>query len=321
MPTRSQRFEAICASVGVPLCTVIDSGTGWPGLADILTATGTTRCALHVSSVSPHSRKPYEMRFQNPADSTPVTAPAGAIPVLLGHATVGDQEILVAVDGRSRVDRYTRFSILFHRDLLTNAARDGWAEYQSSTGERIFGLHPKLLGIFIDGLLSGAFPSEPEMAQAASASGVVQDDTPEAANRARGVATRLIRDARFSKDVRAAYNESCAMCGLTLDLVVGAHILPVNAPGAPDKVWNGMALCHNHHAAFDKHFIWVDPAKHDIKIRPDILEIAASETAAKVFTDNTRAKIVTPAASADRPKTDMFTKRYGHYEGYYGWAV
>jgi hypothetical protein len=220
MATRSQLFEAICASVGAPLCRVVDPGTGWPGLADILTASGATRCALHVSLVGSHSRQPYEMRFQNPANSTPVTSPAGAIPVLLGRATVGAQEILIAVDGRSRLGRHARFSILFHRDLLTSAAQDGWAEYRSSTGERIFGFHPKLLGIFIDSLLLNVFPSAQEMAQASAASGVVQDNTVEAANRARGVATRLLRDARFSKDVRHAYNESCAMCGLSLDLVL-----------------------------------------------------------------------------------------------------
>ncbi len=321
MVTRSQLFKAICASVGEPLCAIVDPGTGWPGLADILTASGTTRCALHVSLFGSHSRQAYEMRFQNPANGTPVISPAGAIPILLGRGVVGAQEILVAVDGSSRLGRRARFSILFHQDLLTGAAQDGWAEYRSNTGERIFGFHPKLLGIFIDSLLLNVFPSTQEMAQAAAASGVVQDNTAEAANRARGVATRLLRDARFSKDVRHAYSECCAMCGLSLELVVGAHIFPVNAPGAPDKVWNGMALCQNHHAAFDKHFIWVDPAKHDIKIRPDVLGIAASDAAAKVFTQNTRPKIAAPTTVGHRPRADMFTQRYGHYKGLYDWAV
>jgi hypothetical protein len=110
------------------------------------------------------------------------------------------------------------------------------------------------------------------------------------------------------------------MCGLSLELVVGAHIFPVSAPQSPDKVWNGLALCHNHHAAFDKRYIWVDPQGHDVKLRPDILDIARTDAAALTFTQNTRPSIIIPSAVAHRPRSTMFTQRYDYYESSCQWV-
>lgn len=321
MPTRPQLFQIVCNLVGAAQCTAMSPGTGWPGIAEIVLANGSvTRVALHVSQVGSHSRQAYEMRFQNPADRSPVTNPGGAIPVLIGLAYVGVQPILVAVDGASRLNRAARFSVLFRSDILNSAALRGWAEYQSSTGEHIVALHPKLLGIFIDAVTAGIFPDSQEVIHASAASGVVQDNTEEAAERARAVASRLVRDARFSKDVRNAYNERCAMCGLSLGLIVGAHIFPASAPQSQDKVWNGLALCHNHHAAFDRHYIWIDPQNSNLRLRPDILNVAQNDAAARTFAQNTRPSIVAPTIPAHRPRPAMFVQRYAYYEDQYNWV-
>ncbi len=178
----------------------------------------------------------------------------------------------------------------------------------------------ELLGIFLDGLIADAFPDAREIAQASAASGVVQDDTDEAAERANAVASRLVRDARFSKDVRHAYGHRCAMCGLGLKLVVGAHICPVEAPKSPDKVWNGLALCENHHAAFDKYFIWIDPTTYAVRLRSDILEIAKTDAAAQTFAQSTRSMILLPKAVTNRPRPAMFDRRYAYYESQYNWV-
>jgi predicted restriction endonuclease len=54
-----------------------------------------------------------------------------------------------------------------------------------------------------------------------------------------------------------AYNFRCAICGLKInspDLlsweVEAAHIVPNRSLGR-DDIWNGIALCHLHHWAFD----------------------------------------------------------------------
>ncbi len=227
--SRQKLFELVCELIGDPPVHIIETSSGWPGVVRVLTGAGAVQAALHVSLVGSHARAIYERRFQNPGDSTPVAAPGGSLPVLVGLATVGVQPVLVVVDGQSRLGRHARFSILFHDSLLSGAARDGWAEYLSSTDERIFAMHPKLLPIFLEALNAGVAIVPEEVVAATVASGIVESDTEEAAERARSFASRLIRDATFSKKVRNAYESRCAMCGLSLELVQGAHILPVSA--------------------------------------------------------------------------------------------
>lgn len=318
---RPQLFQSICDLVGPATCRVVSIGSGWPGLVDIVAMDGTIhRTALHVSLVGSHARQDYELRFQNPANSAPVLAPGATVPILVGLASAGTQPILVAVDGRSRVGRLKRFSILFNEHLVRAAASNGWAEYVSHSGEHIFAMHPKLLGIFVQSMIAGVFPDSQELARVSLASGIIEDDTEIAADRARRAASTLVRDARFGKNVRAAYNERCAMCGLNLGLVAGAHIFPVSATGSPDKVWNGIALCHNHHAAFDNHYIWIDPNSYEVKLNPEILSRATTDGAIETFKNNTRTVISIPPHAAQRPRPAMFEKRYAHYDGRYEWA-
>ena len=318
--SRQELFSLVCELVGDPPLRPKVVGSGWPGIADVLTGKGVLPVALHVSSVSPHARQPYEKRFQNPAGSAPVNAPEGSIPILVGLARVGLQPVLVAVDGTSRLGRLARFSILFHERLLSEAARDGWAEYVSSSGEKIFAMHPRLFPIFVEALDAKVSIAAEKVIAATVASGVTETSSEEAAERARSFASRLVRSAAFSNAVRQAYDCRCAMCGLGLELVEGAHILPVGAPGSKDQVWNGVALCCNHHAAFDKHYIWVDPASYDVRLRPDVLAIASTDQAVEVFAKNTRSKLAMPVIVSFKPRSAMFEQRYRYFEGLYGWV-
>src|SRR5262249_16312605 len=144
-----------------------------------------------------------------------------------------------------------------------------------------------------------------EIANAAVASGLTRDDTAEAAERARRFASALARDAAFSKDVRKAYADRCAMCGLGLGLVVGAHIYPVSAPGSPDKVSNGLSLCQNHHAAFDNHKIWINPSTFEIRLHNEILSAATSNSAARRFVALTYKNLRLPSDSTKHPGREM----------------
>ncbi|MCX7309927.1 MAG: HNH endonuclease, partial [Afipia sp.] len=57
----------------------------------------------------------------------------------------------------------------------------------------------------------------------------------------------------------SAYRNRCAMCGMQLRLLDGAHILPVAEPDSTDETSNGIALCALHHRAFDKSLVTFDP--------------------------------------------------------------
>jgi len=73
---------------------------------------------------------------------------------------------------------------------------------------------------------------------------------------------RKLRDAKFRRDVREAYDFRCAVTGLRIingggrPEVQAAHIWPV-AEGGPDVVQNGLALSGTAHWLFDRHLISV----------------------------------------------------------------
>jgi putative restriction endonuclease len=69
--------------------------------------------------------------------------------------------------------------------------------------------------------------------------------------RQRITSSRLSRDARFAPRVKEQFDFSCAVCGLQLEIVEAAHIIPVNDERSSDDIWNGLALCPSHHTLFD----------------------------------------------------------------------
>lgn len=78
---------------------------------------------------------------------------------------------------------------------------------------------------------------------------------------------RAYRDASFRPAVMQAYGFRCAVCGTALRLVDAAHIVPVFHPRATDDVTNGMALCRQHHGAFDNALLGVQ-SNYRIVINP-----------------------------------------------------
>ena len=299
--------------------TARDVATGWPSRVLARTDAGSERIALHVSQVSPHSREEWEWRFQNPASSTPVSAPGASLPLLVGLDAIDGRPVLIVVDGRSRIGRAARFSILFNKRISREAAASGWSEQISTTGERIFAMWPKLFPLVVEIIRAGVEIEAPTIATAASAAGLLEEDSDQASERARRTVSTLVRDAKFSGLVKEAYKYRCAMCQVGLGLVAGAHILPVSAPGAPDKVWNGVALCHNHHAAFDAHRIWI-ASDNAISLSPEIVENGRGNIESARFLEQTRASLWVPTVAAKRPRRDMLEQRYQYYRGQYDWA-
>jgi putative restriction endonuclease len=74
---------------------------------------------------------------------------------------------------------------------------------------------------------------------------------------------RPFRDAAFSKQVKAAYNNTCAISGLKIingggrSEAQAAHIRPV-ADNGPDTIRNGLALSGTVHWMFDRGLLSLD---------------------------------------------------------------
>ena len=296
-----------------------DAYTGWPSHVLVRGESGLQSVALHVSVVSPHSRQPWEWRFQNPASCPPVVAPNNSLPVLVGLDEIGGRPVLVVADGRSRLGRATRFGILFNKRISQEAANTGWSEQVSSSGERIYATWPRLFPLLVQILWAGGGISTKPIADAAKTSGLLDEDTTQARERARRTVASYVRDAKFSMQVKDAYGHRCAMCQVGLGLVAGAHIFPVSAPGSPDSIWNGMALCHNHHSAFDSHTVWIS-RDYMLRIDPQLFQRWDLNPESARFLYQTSQVLRVPLAIEERPRHDMLQARYNYYAEEYRWA-
>ena len=316
--SRSNKFTRICNTIGNDTIEVVDSLNGWPGIAKTSLGGNDVNIALHVSSVSPMSRRAYELRFQNPGQNKPVLSPDSSIPILLGEAEDG---ILVMVEGTSRLGRDTRFSILFNRRVIDEAKETGWSVYINNNGDEIYAFHPALFDVALN-IVSGnseAIPTN-NVQSIVDAVGVSTLNVPEVKERVRRSANILVRHYAFSKNVRGAYNNCCAMCGVNMGVVVGAHIHPASAPNSVDHVTNGLALCQNHHTVFDNHKIWIEPSTKTIKFHPDIIEEARTSNMTRLFIDGTFPVLATPEEDEFSPLEEMFEKRNEFFKGRYDWV-
>jgi putative restriction endonuclease len=96
--------------------------------------------------------------------------------------------------------------------------------------------------------------------------------------RERIAANRLSRDTQFSPRVREQYGYSCAICGIQMEAIESAHIIPVAQEGSSDDVSNGIALCATHHKLFDSYVLVVRPT----------LEIVVNNAAVQYLRDRGR---------------------------------
>lgn len=97
----------------------------------------------------------------------------------------------------------------------------------------------------------------------------------------------LIRDAFFRKSIIHVYDYKCAFCGLKVikpvhqNIVDGAHIKPF-AQFYDSRIHNGIALCKNHHWAFDRGWFTVDN-QYKILISKGLEEISPHAKPMKDF--------------------------------------
>jgi HNH endonuclease len=328
MTGRADLAVHIAELVGGDLLEITDPGSGWPALGTLVVDDDPLAVSLFVGPVglSHRSRDDVERRFQNPGQNRPIVLSDGRYPLLLGLFEEDSQmevprPLLVQADPHRRVGRITRYSVFVSVTALREASATGWSEDITNTGEVIRCLLPPLLPVSVSAALDDVVPPSNAMQAAINGSGLLDfpvDETP-AAERARRAGTTLVRDARFARRVTLAYDGFCAMCGLDANLIQGAHIYPASAPGSQDEPWNGLALCPNHHLAFDRHLIAVHPGTRKIIFNPELRRQAESSRAMSAFITGTFEQLTEPTEQSARPRTEMFTSRYRHFPDNYNW--
>lgn len=327
---RTKLLQRTAEYVGGAL-TVDDPRDGWPGLGTVGEGEGIP-AALHIGRVglSHRDRDDVERRFQNPGLRRPLIRVPGYFSLLLG-VWESDQylpvraPILVLADAERRVGHMTRVSIFAALPALLEAQQTGWATHFSDTGERILWFRPELLPIAAAVAIAQVEPDEKAIQEALRASGYVAgDDLGQPSSREerlRRAVTVLVRDAQFRGAVLDAYGRECAMCGLGLSLVEGAHIYPASAPGSVDTVSNGLALCANHHRAFDRHQLAVIPEDMRIVCHSEIRERATENDAAQLFVKGTYDTLRPTERGIGSADPNMLQRRYEYYSTDYEWLL
>jgi hypothetical protein len=326
---RADLIERIADLVGEDALRVADAGTGWPAFADLIVDDAPVPIAMFAAPVglSHRDRDDVERRFQNPGANRPIVDVPGRVGLLVGlwetdDIVPVDRPLLVSADPVHRRGRTTRFSVFVSMTLLQAALERGWSEGENAIGESIRCFAPQLLPLSYAADRDDAPPAAFAMQMAIEGSGLLSASTeeiPAAAGRARRAGSRLVRDARFSRRVVEAYEGLCAMCGLDVGLVEGAHIYPVSAPGSYDEPWNGLSLCANHHLAFDKHLVGVDPTTSAIRFHIDIRDQVAQVAAVSAFVAGTFDYLADPTDASAIPRPEMFQMRYDFFLNRYDW--
>ena len=215
-----------------------------------------------------HGGRSYreEYRIQVSAVERPIAGPPGFQTLLLGWDE--DLQVFVAFDASRHRDPGSSASLQVSRAVMQEAAeRHAIATGWRAVGEMVLALPPDLLMAYVRSQQElHALEDSAEqvgLLEAASAGAALPDADLDAlpAERVRVIRTvsQQQRDAGFRRRVLAAYHDACCVCGLQLELVEAAHIIPVPAAGSTDETCNGLALCAGHHNAYDRAVIGIQP--------------------------------------------------------------
>lgn len=196
---------------------------------------------------------------------------------------------------------------------LRKALQTGFAPYVKENNETAIAFRPDFMGNYIQHLdalhESGKIQGEAEILKQLSenSKNVSEHDIDEAVgeDRKRALVStwRSLREIDFRHRVLSAYGHRCAMCGIQLRLIDGAHILPVSEPKSTDQTVNGVALCALHHRAYDSGFITFD-TKYGIHISEQaVSDLKASKESLglKAFQKALGSMIFVPPNKNDRP--------------------
>ncbi len=158
---------------------------------------------------------------------------------------------------RQTVSVYSRFSIQQEASIYKIAS------YRDNNGQSIISFKPDYLGLYLENLSHIHLLSDQELKKLVEISdnlnvenvqGQVMVDEQEFTI----THTRYKRDPRFKDIVHEAYGHRCAMCGIQLELIEAAHIVPHSHELGTDEISNGLTLCSLHHKAYDRSLIYFD---------------------------------------------------------------
>ncbi len=166
-------------------------------------------------------------------------------------------------NNKANISIYTRFSV------QKEASISGISNYMDNNGNSVITFKPQYLGLYLENYEQIHYLDKNELLNLIEVSDKSNNDNSfEDVNFGKNKLTitheRFKRNPKFIKEVKEAYNHRCAMCGIQLECVDAAHIIPISDDLGIDEVENGICLCTLHHRAYDRGILFFD---EDFKIK------------------------------------------------------
>jgi putative restriction endonuclease len=233
---------------------------------------GETRTLLVYAWNATHggnTRSDDEFRVQMTGVAPPLLIEAGAQTLLLGLSP--GEGVMTAWDATYHVE-FTPGSpsLQTRRTAIDHALATGWGFHRRANGEVPVSFLDEYLGAYVQAqaalhaVREDAFAAleqagaealwageqEPAAVEDEGDARREDEDAGNTQERVLQLVRRTGRDQSFRQRILAAYGAACCGCGIQLGLVQGAHIVPV-AVRPNFSTRNGLALCANHHVAYD----------------------------------------------------------------------
>ena len=204
-------------------------------------------------------------------------------------------------------------SIQLRQAALYQAVINGFAPHNKGNGELAIAFRPDFLATYVEYLESlhdcGHVDRELEILQQIGQDpqslndAEIDEEVAEPRRYAVVSTRRALREIDFRDRVLTAYGQRCALCGVQLRLLDGAHILPAAHPDSTDGTNNGVALCALHHRAFDRALVTFDPDYRVHLNRAVVEDLRATDHAGGLedFENALRPILSLPPDRKDRP--------------------
>lgn len=267
----------------------------------------------------PGIRPAGEFRIQLTGVDPPLRTGNGYVTLLLGwHDSLG---VFAGFDVTRRPQTWGKSpSVQIREDALANAAKVGFGFHRRATkeGEIAVAFAPDSFMDYVQRQAEfhefGAYPAEVKVLdEVASEEFAVETeasvDLDKIGSSGRKQVVRTVKErigqANFRARVLFAYRHHCAMCGLQLELVEAAHIVPVRATG-DNLTSNGLALCYLHHEAYDRSLVAADGDYRVIRNEQALRRLRRIGRNAREgeFIASLRAEIFLPGRQQDYPSPD-----------------
>lgn len=198
------------------------------------------------------------------------------------------------------------------KDTLNRAAINGIAAYDKGNGEVAIAMRPDLFMLYVSSLEQLHTFGESErdfealeevMKPDVTVNTQLLDRVSPPRQTAIQTINRKLRDNSFRQRVLTVYSHQCAFCGIQLNLVDAAHIIPVNYESSTDETCNGICLCVLHHRAYDSGLVTLNSV-YEILHSPEKmqqLKDSGHDRGMDKFIQDLRPLIHVPPDVRDRP--------------------